>query len=160
MNQRGMIPAHRFEEEILPQLKELLATLDVSRRYHERNLRKLDIHSGAYVFYRGEKPMPMYVGIVGPHSKGSIRTRVNQHRSGRPNQAPLAARMTIEGLELGPMTLKQLAENHIKEFREQQQLVRRMEIRAVEIQCCATLAVFEIYAAVNLRTPYNDFCTH
>ena len=158
MNQRGMLPARRFEEEILPQLEELLAILVGSPPYHEGNLRDLGIHSGAYVFYRGEDPM--YVGIVGPHSRGGIRTRVNQHRSGRPNQAPLAARMTIEGLELGPMTLRQLGENHIEEFREQQQIVRGMEVRAVEIQCCTTLAVFEIYAAVNLRTPYNDFCTH
>ena len=61
---------------------------------------------------------------------------------------------------MGPMTRAQLVRDYEDEFREQQEIVRQMEVRAIEIRCCTTLAVLEIYAAVNLRTPYNDFCTH
>ena len=148
----------KFEEEIKPQLKDILKDLRDSDPYREENLRDLRIHSGAYVFYQGKKPM--YVGIVGRHSRRGIRQRIREHIGGRPSQAPLASRMTIEDLRLGSMTLAQLARDYKPEFREQQERVRNMEVRAIEIQDCTTLAVFEIYAAVNLQTPYNDFCTH
>ena len=72
----------------------------------------------------------------------------------------MASLMTIEALRLGRITLAKLAECYTPQFKEQQQLVRNMEVRAVEIKCCVTLAVFEIYAAVQLQTPYNNFCTH
>ena len=148
----------KFEEEIHPQMKPLLEKLKKSTAYREETLYNLDIHSGAYVFY--EDGEPMYVGIVGRHSKGDVRGRIQQHRSGSPNQAPLASRMTIEDLRLGSMTLNQLKRDYTSEFKEKQKLVRNMEVRAVEIKCCVTLAAFEIYAAMTLETPYNDFCTH
>ena len=125
----------------------------------EATLQDLNMNSGAYVFY--EDRNPLYVGIVGPHSKQNIRKRVQQHRSSNPKQTPLASRMTIERFELDRATTRaQLAEQYRAEFAVCRELVREMKIRAVEIQCCTILAVFEIYAAVNLGTPYNDFCTH
>ena len=54
----------------------------------------------------------------------------------------------------------QIAELYMPEFAAFQELVREMEIKAIAIQDCTILAVFEIYAAVNLGTPYNYFCTH
>ena len=148
----------KFQEEIHPQMKTLLEKLKKSTAYCEETLQNLHIHSGAYVFYEDDKPM--HVGIVGRHSKGDIRKRIQQHCSGSPSAAPLASRMTIEDLRLGSMTLKQLNRDYTPEFREKQKLVRNMEVRAVAIKCCATLAVFEIYAAMTLETPHNDFCTH
>ena len=139
-------------------MKTLLEKLKASTAYCGETLHSLHIHSGAYVFYKGSKPM--YVGIVGPHSKQDIRRRIQQHRTGVARAAPLPSRMTIEDLQLGPMTLKKLTQGYEAEFREKQRLVRNMEVRAVEINCCVTLAAFEIYAAVTLETPYNDFCTH
>ena len=142
-----------FEE-----MEKLLKRLNGSRAYSESTLGDLAINSGAYVFYEDGKPM--YVGIVGPHSKQSVRTRVGQHRTGLPSQAPLASLMTIEGLGLGFITRKQLRESYPTQFAEMKQRVQDMEVRAVKIKCCVTLAAFEIYAAVQLETPYNDFCTH
>ena len=69
--------------------------------------------------------------------------------------------MTRNALRLDqPPTNAQITARYMREFREQQEQVRGMEVRAVQITDCNLLAVFEIYAAVNLRTPYNDFCTH
>ena len=144
----------KFEEEIKPQLKDLRD----SDPYREANPRDLGIHSGAYVFYQCKKPM--YVGIVVRHSRRGIRQRIREQIGGRSSQAPLASRMTIEDLRLGSMTLAQRARDYKPEFREQQERVGNMEVWAIEIQDCTTLAVFEIYAAVNLQSPYNDFCTH
>ncbi len=147
-----------FEEEIHHQLKPLLKELEASTPYCEETLDSLHIHSGAYVFYEGNDPM--YVGIVGPHSKQDILTRIRQHRTGTTKTAPLPSRMTIADLGLGPMTLKKLGQDHNAEFKEKQRIVRNMKVRAIEIRCCVTLAAFEIYAAVTLETPYNDFCIH
>ena len=122
-------------------------------------MRDLDIHSGAYVFYEDENRL--YVGIVGPHSMRGIRERVREHRNGSPRNAPLASRMTIEGLGLDPNTTRALlAKQYMPDFVAFRELVKDMEVRAIGIQCCTLLAAFEIYAAVNLATPYNDFCTH
>ena len=140
------------------QMGQLLAALTGSPLYGEANLHDLAINSGAYVFYEGRRAM--YVGIVGRCSKQDIRTRVNQHRRGVPKTAPLASLMTIAELRLGRLTRSQLAADYCRQFRQQQERVRNMEVQAVEIMCCVTLAAFEIYAAVQLQTPYNDFCTH
>ena len=144
--------------DIVEEMEQFLKRLKGSQAYSEPTLRDLTINSGAYVFYDGNKPM--YVGIVGPHSEQSIRTRVGQHRAGIPSQAPLASLMTIEGLGLGDVTRAQLKDSYPDQFAEKQKLVRDMEVRVVEIKCCLTLAAFEIYAAVQLETPYNYFCTH
>ncbi len=153
----GQVPVNNtFEGEIYPQMVALLTRLQQSVPYRDQALHNLCIHSGTYVFYEDGKPM--YVGIVGRCSKQDIRKRIQQHRNGRPSQ-PLASRMTIEYLRLGSMAVRQLRKDS-PEFMANQDRVRNMEVRAVEIKCCVTLAAFEIYAAVNLQTPYNDFCTH
>ena len=149
-----------FDKEIHPQLEPLLKELEASTPYSVENLEGLDINSGAYVFYDGNKAM--CVGIVGPHSKQSIQTRIKQHSAGKPRVAPLASLMTIEALGFTPMTMtrKVLLQDHHAKFKEKQSEVCNMKVRAIEIKCCVTLAAFEIYAAVTLMTPYNDFCTH
>ena len=140
------------------QMTPLLEQLQKSTAYSNETLRNLDLQCGVYVFYQDGKAK--YVGRVGPHSKQAIRRRIAQHCRGRPSEAPLASLMTIEYLGLGSLTRAQLTSDYRPQFDEQQTLVRNMKIRAVEIKCCATQAVFEIYAALTLQTPYNDFCTH
>ena len=144
--------------EINSKMKPLLEQLQKSTAYSNETLQNLDLHCGVYVFYQDGNAK--YVGRVGPHSAQGIRTRIAQHCKGRPSEAPLASLMTIEYLGLGPLTRAKLASDYRPQFDEQQTLVRNMEIRAVEIKCCATQAVFEIYAALTLQTSYNDFCTH
>ena len=144
-------------EEINEQMGQLLATLEVSPAYSEKTLPDLRVNSGAYVFYEGGKPM--YVGIVGPHSVKGIRDRIRQHMGWAPPSAPLASLMTKEALP-GNITTARVAADHLDLFKQQQARVGNMEVQAVAIEDCVVLAAFEIYAAVQLQTPYNFFCTH
>jgi hypothetical protein len=45
-------------------------------------------------------------------------------------------------------------------FKTAKRDVADMRIHAVEIVDQKTQAVFELYAAIALKTPYNDFRTH
>ena len=151
-----------FEREIQRHLPRLLRKLMRSRQFLREDLGQLNIPSGAYLFSCDERPM--YIGIVGPHSQHGIRQRVRQHQGGTPAQAPLPSHMTKNTLGLDPApTNAQIAARYMREFRAEQALVQQMEVRAIavpETPGCALLASFEIFAAVNLQTPYNDFCTH
>ena len=77
-----------------------------------------------------------------------------------PSSAALASLMTKEKLGPDDTTTATIKANHLPQFKEQQKLVRNMEVRAVKIKCCVILAAFEIYAAVELQTRYNSFCPH
>ena len=135
----------------------LLATLKRSCLYSEATLPDLCINSGAYVFYEAKKPM--YVGIVGRHSVKGIRGRIRQHMRWAPKSAALASLMTKKALPCN-ITTARVAAEHLDLFRQKQAVVRNMEVKAVAIEDCVVLAAFEIYAAVQLQTPYNYFCTH
>ena len=149
----------RFEE-ITARMGPLLGKLQNSPVYRGETLRNLPTQ-GVYVFY--ENGRPMYVGRT---YKQSIRKRVRQHTipSSGHNQAAFAFQLLQEmlGVPTGhgaPFTRRELAENNASKFREQKQRVRDMEVRAVEITDSVTQAVFEIYAALALKTPYNSFDT-
>ena len=83
-------------EEINKQMGPLLNKLKASDAYREETLNDLRIHSGAYVFY--ERCKPMYVGIVGRHSKNNIGGRIKQHGNGAPKLIPRWD-VHFEGLE-------------------------------------------------------------
>ena len=53
-----------------------------------------------------------------------------------------------------------LENEHKVEFKELKERVRSMDVRAVEVQDSATQTVFEVYASLFLKTPYNKFDTH
>ena len=60
-----------------------------------------------------------------------------------------------------PLTRAELAEAHKAAFIEQKRRVRNMEIRAVEVVDSVVQTIFEVYAALTLRTTrYNSFDTH
>ena len=114
---------------------------------------------GVYVFYDGEKPV-----YVGRSSRQSIRKRLQQHTRPRSthNQAVFAFRLLQErvGEKTGhgtPLTREQFADKYSDEFKRAKEIVSGMKVRAVEITDPAIRAVFEIYAAVALETPYNSF---
>ena len=114
---------------------------------------------GIYVFYENGKPL--YVGRSG---KGTIQKRLENHSrpSSTTSQAPLAVKLVKKhsGKEAEGLSGKKVGETYPCEFKRQKVRVRAMEVRAVEIRDCNTRAVFEIYAALALGTPYNDFCEH
>ena len=81
------------------------------------------------------------------------------------NQAAFAVLLAREKLELKRTYApgaRERASNpeFVEAFCKAQESIRAMEFRAVEELDQTRQALLEIYCAVTLRTPYNDFCTH
>ena len=128
-------------------------------RLHSRDTFKDLPQQGVYVFYAGVKPV-----YVGRSSRQTIKKRLQQHTnpSSRENQAVFAFRLLQEsvGEKTGHgalLTRPQFAKKYDEEFTQAKSKVASMKVRAIEISDPATRAVFEIYAAVALNTPYNSF---
>ena len=144
--------------EIVGQMEPLLDQLLRGTAYRGDTLQNLHVRHGIYGFFEGE--MPMYVGRVGPTSKQPMRTRIRQHRNGHPRTAPLPTWMVRRHLGQNDITAQQIAVDYRSIFDQMQERVREMEVRVIEVEDCTIQAVFEIYSALVLQTPFNDFCTH
>jgi len=118
--------------------------------------------SGIYVFYREGKPL--YVG-----RSNRLKGRIQEH--GRPSSdhysATLAFNMAKEKVNYKRNEHRLATRNKLEKapgFEEAFFLARanvaQMKIRAIRIDDQVTQALFEIYAALTLKTPYNDFSTH
>ena len=151
--------------DIIAKMRPLLDKLNAGPVYHHQTLPNLP-KKGVYVFYENGKPM--YVGRTGESSKQTMRERIGQHtRDGsRSNQATFAFQLLQEKLGVptghgAPLTRAELAEAHKAAFIEQKRRVRNMELRAVEVVDSVVQTIFEVYAALTLRTTrYNSFDTH
>lgn len=118
---------------------------------------------GIYLFSDGARPM--YVG----RTKNLKRRIVNHCGNGsRENQAVFAFKLarettgkpkaayTTDGSRAALMKDPAFAAS----FTEAKKRVRRMDLRFVEEPDSLRQALLEMYVAVVLRTPYNDFDTH
>ena len=143
-------------EDIMPGMKGLLDKLTESPGLRYESWRKVP-KEGIYVFY--EDGQALYVGRAG---KGTIWKRLRDHSNpgSKASQTPLAVRLVKDciGKETKGLTAKKIGETYPSEFMDQKDRVRNMEVRAVEITDCTTRAAFEIFSALALGTPYNDFC--
>jgi hypothetical protein len=116
---------------------------------------------GVYLFC--ENGVPFYVG-----RSNNIPKRYTAHLSGRENQAAFAFILACKAFGRSKASYRK--ENSRRElmkdptflrhFDAARQRNRSMEFRAVEEtdQTCQTL--LEVYCAVVLETPHNDFGTH
>ena len=111
--------------------------------------------SGCYVLV---DPQPIYVGI----SRG-VFARLRQHVTGRTHfDASLAYRMAKEDAPhkhtrdaaMGDVTFKKL-------FESKRDFLRKLKVATVTIDCPVELHLFEVYAALALKTSkWNTFRTH
>ena len=115
---------------------------------------------GIYVFY--DNDIPIYVG-----RSNRLRQRLLEHSrpSSRHNSATFAFLLATEeaqGLGFSSMQRNVLQnEPAFKDiFQEAKERVGRMNVRVVEISDPIEQTVFELYAALKLGTPYNDFENH
>jgi hypothetical protein len=116
---------------------------------------------GVYLF--SEKDKPIYVG-----RSDNIPRRYGQHTlpSSQTNQAALASLIAKEELDLlpdyRPGARARLLANELftAAFHKAKQRIRSMEFRAVEETDPLKQALIEVYCAVVLETPYNDFSNH
>ena len=141
----------------LPHLLEQLVSSAALDRSKSRRLPK----RGTYVFYEGGKAL--YVG-----RSNRMKDRILEH--GRPSShrysATFAFRLAKEaakqkGIDLGK-TGAQLEEDaaFVDLFSQARERVSGMSVRAVEIKGAIGQTLFEVYAALELKTPHNDFDSH
>jgi hypothetical protein len=118
---------------------------------------------GIYLF--SEKGRHLYVG-----RSNNLRRRLQEHfrPSSTHNSAPFAFRLTrgTTGHVHASYTTKGSRETLAKSrkfkeaFTRAKERVRRMQVRFVEENDPLKQALLEMYTAVALHTPYNDFDTH
>ena len=149
----------RFREAVR-RMPKLLRSLEESETIEISNVTGTIPKSGVYVFYENDKPI--YVG-----RSNNMRTRLRQHgrESSGHNQATFAFILAKEQMKVdkkASTTREQLekAPGFEEAFYEARRRVREMKIRFIPIGDQIDQALFEIYAALALRTPYNDFGTH
>lgn len=118
---------------------------------------------GVYLFSQAHEHL--YVG-----RSRRIRSRLGNHcrQTARHNQASFAFLLARE--RTGKVTASystkgsraELCEDPVfrAAFDEAKTFLRSLEIRFVEESDPVTQALLEIYAAIRLETPYNDFDTH
>jgi len=117
---------------------------------------------GVYVFYENDKAL--YVG-----RSNRLKKRLQEHGrlSSTHNSAPFAFNLAKEKMqrakEIPPYVRRKELEHapgFDYAFFEAKNRVAEMKIRVMQIDDQVTQALFEIYAALALNTPYNDFSTH
>ncbi len=119
--------------------------------------------AGIYLFSEGEEHL--YVG-----RSNRLRGRLQEHArpSSTHNSAPFAFRLAREEVGMtkasyvpkGSRADLESREDFRAAFAEAKERIRRMDVRFVEEQEPIRQALLEMYAAVCLQTPYNDFDTH
>lgn len=118
---------------------------------------------GIYLFSEGGTHL--YVGRA-----NDIRTRIQQHSRPRSkhNAAVFAFRLARETTgnrqaSYSTVNSRSSLENNpafAREFTSQKARVRQMHVRFVKEEVPVRQALLEVYVAVALRTPYNDFDNH
>jgi hypothetical protein len=116
---------------------------------------------GIYVFYENGKPL--YVG-----RSNKLRQRILEHgrKSSDQYSASFAFRLAKEEAERGGVELKgtradwEKNERFARLFGEARERVAKMAVRVVEVSDPVEQTMFEVYSALRLGSPYNDFDTH
>lgn len=155
------MPASRQFERVIAKMPVLLEGLQSSPALSRDDLGQIPKRA-IYVFYENDDPL--YVG-----RSNRLRLRLLEH--GRPsaerNTATFAFLLAAE--EVGKrglifQSMQKTAWQNVPEFRElfrqAKDRVSKMKVRVVEVTDPVDQTVFEVYAALALRTPYNKFETH
>ena len=153
--------ANRRFDAVIEKMPELLRDLQSSRARRRNDLSDIS-ERGIYVFYENEVPV-----YVGRSRKLKERLQVHSRPSSGHNSATFAFILATEvarkqNFEFGQMTRTQLENDPVfgEFFRQAKVRVGEMKIRVVEVPGPITQTVFEVYAALMLETPHNDFETH
>lgn len=116
---------------------------------------------GIYVFF--EHGNPIYVG-----RSNRVKERIQQH--GRPssghNSAPFAFNLAKDAAKRKGIDVNK-NRNELEEdpafrdlFEKAKERVSLMSVQVIEINDPILQTLFEVYASIALKTPYNDFETH
>ncbi|MFZ1128716.1 MAG: hypothetical protein WAN78_10885 [Methanoregula sp.] len=116
---------------------------------------------GIYVFF--EKGRPLYVG-----RSDRMKERLKEHgrRSSGHTSATFAFIMAKKMAEKTKIDLSQIREDLEKDpelkpiYDRMKERVSKMQIKVVEVPDPVEQTFFEVYAALELKTPYNEWGTH
>lgn len=148
-------------EEIISKFPGWLHVLKKSPSFTREELKNVP-EKGIYVFY-DEKDQPLYVG-----RSDRMRERLLSHSrpSSGHESATFAFLLAKEKLEDSDIIINksrkviQSDETFSKKYDETKIDVSRMRVRVIEIIEPTEQALFEIYAALELNTPYNVWENH
>ncbi|MYB75657.1 MAG: hypothetical protein F4X83_00855 [Chloroflexi bacterium] len=167
MSEHGLIANRRFED-IIPKLPVYLRELAESAYLHmdspaqRRSLRsRLPGRQGVYILYEHDRPV-----YVGRSDRLADRLLEHGQPANGPESATLAFNLAYQQWhpEANPTHFNReerqafkSADEYWNLFDRAKRRVRKMSVRAVEIVDPVEQAVFELYAHVELKTPYNSF---
>ena len=160
---------HTFQElatGVLPQYMEQMRAalaapvpmelLTGGKREMLRRLGRANDFSGCYVLI--ENGEPFYVGI-----SRKVVSRLTQHVKGNTHfDASLAYAMACRSCEHSMRRAEAMADQEFRAaFEQERARIRNMNVAVIEIQNAVELYLFEVYAALELRTAlHNSFRTH
>ena len=117
--------------------------------------------AGVYVLYEYGKPI-----CVGRSNRLKQRIQEHSRPSSTHNSAPFAFNLAKdEAIKKGLNVIgyRNVLEKEPKFdflFIQAKQRVAKTQIQAININNQVTQTIFEVYTALALKTPYNDFTTH
>jgi hypothetical protein len=135
----------------------LLANLENSNSLRREEIPQ-NLNQGIYVFY--ERGVPQYVGRSG--REGRFKTRILEHSrpgSGH-NTATFAFLIAKQSLEKDRPNISRVEVEKTPEFAAAKQRIAGMQIKFFQIDDSIVQTLFEVYAALELETPYNSWETH
>lgn len=147
-------------DQIVAEMPHLLLRLQEAELLSRDDLHGIP-QRGMYVLY--EDGRPIYVG-----RSNRLKNRLLEHsrQSSTHNSAPFAFNLAKEEAA-GRGVDTSSARNQLEKdpvfkdlFIQAKKRVSRMRIRTVQIDNPVTQTLFEVYAALALKTLYNDFDTH
>jgi len=150
-------------EKIIKELPILMESLKKSTLFTKYEVNPA-LDQGIYVFY--EDGQPMYVGRSG--RKGRIKKRILEHSrpSSGHNTATFAFLLAKEKAENTKIDLNKSRDDLQEDadfkplYTKAKERVSKMQVRVMEIPDSITQTLFEVYAALELKTPYNEWGTH
>jgi len=142
-----------------PKLQELLATPPITAAVLPRDFPV----AGVYLF--SERGEHLYVG-----RSNDLRFRIQTHirASAATNQAAFAYRLARQAAGIVKVAYKKLSpeedwslrEPFLSAFPASKQRIRQMELRVISEPDPLAQMILEVYVAVALGTPHNDFDNH
>ena len=143
----------KLRQEYLPKLKEMTPI-------RLADLKSADLpKAGIYVLYEAE--IPLYVGRT-----GRLKARLKEHgaESSSHFSASFAFILAKQKALLNNVdckrSRKQLQDCPDFAFTEAKKRVRAMQFRCIGIDDPIEQTLFEVYAAMELKTPHNSFDSH
>ena len=148
-------------DSIVASLPKTLGKLLASPALSRDNLGVLP-ERGIYLFF--EDSEPIYVG-----RSNRLRKRILEHgqQSSTHNSATFAFNLALKagvdrGFNFPPMSRERLQRDpkFCSLYLEAKECVREMMVRVVEVADPIEQTLFEVYAALTLETPFNEFENH